>query len=522
MNFIGDADAGAMLTWLGFDEGTGGLFPGFGPGGAATFALDLEDGYSITWRWPTSIIKTRSGKEQRASRNDRAKESYEGRAYLFGQRAVDTRAVLARSAAQGSAFLLGLPHEALSMRLASSGTTVYVHTTERDWMNPGQRAVCVWRDPDDPETVETQDVTIQSTTADTITVDTAPGNAGQLGAEIMPAMAVYLEPEQAFPRWRTRAESWQFQARAALFDFAMTLHSLDLGPVTAAAGLENATVTAKTNLAADIVFKLVNEPSVAATGELSEEEIAGQIWVVFAYLENVTTIGDMVTALQASTYVVLSGATNLAETLTVADESLDAYVLSGGATQGPVGTGVTVETYASHPVWTFDLDNDGEIIDSIHALTEVIDHGGVPYAVGSADQADWGRTVIASGELGADFQWLKLFMATIKGPAKAFWLSTRRDDLPFVSKAAGTVTVSGDVGAWFPSQRQHIEIVETSGTITRAEITVATNNGNGTYTLTIGTTLATSDVERVSWLELVRFTRDEFTVEIDAEGWTLT
>lgn len=522
MNFIGGADAGAMLTWLGFDEGEGGLFPGFGPPGAATFALDLEDGYSVTWRWPSSVIKTRSGKEQRASRNDRAKESYEGRAYLFGQRAVDTRAVLARSAAQGSAFLLGLPHEALSMRLPSSGTTVYVHSTANsDWMNPGQRAVCVWRDPDDPETIETCDVTIQSTTADTIITDVAPGLAGQIGAEIMPAMSVYLEPEQAFPRWRTRAEAWQFQARAAIFDFAIALPSIALGANTVSAGLAAAVVTAKSFGQSTTVFALDNDVGYLAAGELREGTIGGEPLVIFGYRAGVTTIGDMVTALQSSTYVVLSGATDLAATLQAADDG-GGGTLSGGSTQGPVGTGAALTTYASHPVWTLELDSDGEITDSIHALTEVIDHGGVPYAVGSADQADWGRTVIASGELGADFQWLKLFMATVKGPAKAFWLSTHRDDLPFVSKAAGTVTVEGDVGAWFPLQRRHIEIREASGTVTRAEIAVATNNGDGTYTLTIGTTLATSDVEMVSWLELVRFTRDEFVVEIDAEGWTLT
>jgi hypothetical protein len=512
MNWLGGALIDWVADWLGEDDATG--IPGTSPGGVATFALALENGYTVTYRWPTDVIKTRSGKEQRISRNDAAKESYDGSVLLFGDQAVAARNSLARYAASGQAFLLGLPHEGMSMRLASSGTTVYVEdTTASDWMNPGQRVITMWIDPENPEIIEQADGVIQSTTSQTIVLDAAPGVAGAIGAIIMPAVPIYLEPEQAMPRYPTNAERWELRARAARCDFAMTLASLDLGPLTAATGLNSATVTARTEGSAPS-FQMVGDS--ADFGYLLEETGGS---VIFHFYPGFSTVEDLYAALLTSTLVAPTG-TYGTGTLGGSDE-VALTALSGGDTAGPVGTGASVTTYASHPVWDQPLDNESTITDSIHALTEILDYGGIPYSIGSADMADWGRAVQAHGTLGLEFQWLKLFLATVLGGQKAFWLSTHRDDLPFVSKATNTITVEGDVGAWYPSQRQHVEVVESSGTVTRAEITTGVDNGDGTWTLTIGTTLATSSVDRVSWLELCRFAGSDFPVTFDQHGWQI-
>ncbi len=519
MNWLAEwlygADEGHVLQWLGEDEDLT-VTPGSGPVGVATFVLELENGYTVTYRWPTDVIKTRSGKEQRISRNDRAKESYEGSILLPVDQAVSLRNTLARTAHLGSEFLLGLPHEALSMRLASVGTTVYVHTTTlSDWPNAGQRVIVARRDPDTGVTTSVEAV-VQSSTANTIILDVEPGTTGGIGGVIMPAQAILLDPEQAFPRYPTELERWEIRAMAASFGFAAELPSLALGPLTISAGLDSAIVSMRSTMA-QVDFALDGDPLHAADGEFFEVIFGGVPLVLFRYRPGVTTIQKLVDAMATSTYLDLTGVTSPASTLQVADE-MGESVLSVGAS-GPVGTGVTVATYDSRPLWDAYLENDGTITDSIHAMTEILDYGGIPDSVGSADAADWGRSVSVSGLHGEDFQWLKLFLATVKGRQKAFWLPTWRNDLEFVSKAAGTVTVSGDVAAWYPALRQHVQIVEVSGTITRAEIAASVDNGDGTYTLTIGATLATAIVESVSWIELARFSSDQFSVTFDAEGW---
>lgn len=509
MTWLAGALVDWAVDWLGEAATTG--IPGTSPGGVATFALALENGYTVTYRWPTNVIKSQSGKEQRIARNDAAKESYDGEVKLFGTQAVAARASLARHAANGEAFLLGLPHEAMSMRLASSSTTVYVDSTAAsDWMNPGQRVVTMWIDPENPETIEQADGVIQSTTAQTIVLDAAPGDAGTIGAVIMPAVAIYLEPEQAMPRYPTSAEAWNLRAHAATFDFARTLASLALGPLTAAAGLNAATVTARAE-GSSPSFQMIGDS--ADFGYLLEETATSTI---FHFYPGFTTVTELNAALSGSTLIAPTGTWGTG-TLDSGDE-VPLTALAGGEVAGPVGTGATVTEYASHPVWDLKLDNDSQVTDSIHALTTILDYGGVPQSIGTADQADWGRSVAASGNLGEEFQWLKLFLATVRGRQKAFWLSTHRDDLPYVSHAAEYITVEGDVGAWI-SQRSHLHVVD-SGVDVYCEITEAIDNGDGTWELYTDAAPFTAP-ETVSWLELVRFTQDEFSVEFSEHGWSL-
>lgn len=479
--------------------------PPTGPATVGTFSLDLENGYEVVFAFETDIIKARSGIEQRISKLDSPKESYKGSCILFGTAPAELRATFARNAAKGLPFALGLPHEEMSFRLPSVGAVVYVHdTTKSDWMSPGQAAL-VKRDG------VSVDVVIQSTTSNSITLDVDPGTLGLMGGVIMPRRAILLEPEQAFPRYPTEAERWEIDARATTFGFARALDTLALGPITVSAALDNVTVTARIP-GTTTYFELENGGAVGA-GELAEAFGV----VTFRFQPGVTTLANMASALAGSAFCALTGSYNGADTIAAGD-AFASTVLAGGTTSSPQGTGATLTTYLTRPVWDVDLENDGTVNDSIHAMTEIIDYGAIPYAIGTADHADWGRSMGYSGTHGPQYQWFKLFLATVKGRQKAFWLSTRRDDLPFVSKAAGTVTVDADVAAWWPAQRQHVEIKETSGTVTRAQVTAAVNNGDGTWTLTIGTTLGTSDVERVSWLELARFTSDQFVVAFTEFG----
>lgn len=524
MNWHANGDAGWSIDWHG-ETGSDGVIPGITPDGIGSFALSLENGYTVTYRWPTDIIKTRSGKEQRISRNDRPKEAYGGKAFLLGDQAVETRATLARSAAAGTPILLGLQHEeALVTAVDSTDSDLPVITigagamSECDWSNHGQRVFVVHEDSDD--VLRSAEAVVQDSDATTLTV--APDDADAFaevairGARIMPAMPVLLEPQQDFARYPLDAEIWNIRARAARFDFAMALASLDLGPLTAAAGLDSASVTARVAGSAP-TFQMVAD---AIAGETLEETATGVVIHFTPGPFAPSSVADIYALLLTSTLVAPTGTWG-AGTLDVADE-VPETALAGGDTQGPVGTGASVTTYAGRPVWDREINIRDTNTDSVHAMTEIIDHGGVPYSVGGADVPDWGRAVVLTNKQRDDWQWWKLFMATVKGPQKAFWLSTWRDDLPFVSKATDTITVEGDVSSWYPRHRQHLQIWETSGTFTRAEIADAVDNGDGTWTLDIGTTLASSSVRMVSWLELCRFEKDEFAVTFGANGFSLS
>lgn len=503
------------LDWFGRDASE--LVDGYGPSGLTTFVLDMEVGFKVRHSWITDIVPRRNGSEQRISRNDAAKQGYAGSSTLFADKVRDVRAKLARFAASGGTFLLGLQHEAMTLRADANGTTVFVHANAlalSDWgSKPGQRVVVARKSGGKTSFVN---AVIQSATANSITLDVAPGAIGKVGGYIMPAMAVYLEPKQTFARYPTKAESWKLAARAALTDFAPTLAKLELGPLTGSASLANVVIVSRRFglIGNTTTLSLLHSGAAPNAGQLTE--IDGEVG--FLFKAGVTTLGDLATALASSAYVRMTGAWNPVATLQLADQFAP-EALSGAADAGAVGTGAAITTYngdgTARPVWDRELKNEDTAEDSISSGAVIIDHGGAPYGLGTFEEPDWGRSVWLEGEQ-PDWQWFKLFTWTVKGRQKSFWLPTWRDDLTFVGKAPNTITVSSTDGsdffAWWPEQREHIQIVENSGTITRAKITAAVDNGNGTVTLTIGTTLATSSVKQVSWLELCRFESDSFDV----------
>jgi hypothetical protein len=483
--------------------------------GAATFALDLEQGYTVRFDWRTGIIPTASGIEQRSARNNRAREFYSGEAWLIGTAPMDVRTTLAKFAARAEPFLLALPHEELLITDDSSGVVVPVAADElalTDWARAGQRVV-VYREDDDGALDFVDDV-IQSVGAASITLGVDPGDRGLEGGRIAPARAIYLDPEQDFARFEHPEEAWQIKARAIDFDYARTLASLAIGPLTTAAGLDSASVVEKVP---------GSSPTLTVTfgaivgAELSES--AGAVTVYVRTLSPATTVEQFFAALSTSTIMAPAGTWGTGA-LTAGD-LFGPSQLTGGQAQGVVGAGASLTMYDGKPVWDWPIRVSGSVTDSIHALSEIVDTGGKPYGIGFADAADWGRAIALRSAERYDWQWFKLFMTQARGAQRTWWLPTHRNDLPFVSKATNVVTVTGDLNVWYPTQREHIQIEETSGTVTRAKITSAVDNGNGTWTLTIGTTLASSSVRRVSWLERCRFERDEIDVRFTAHGFEL-
>lgn len=490
-------------------------FGGYGPPGIATLALDIEDGFTITYSWATDIIQRRNGSEQRISTVQRPKQSYKGTAKLLSQLTRQARARLARYAASGSVFLLGLPHEALTLQADSLGFVVTVSSTFlalADWAQVGQRVVIRSRDLS-----QSIDAVIQSASGSQITLDVSPGAVGKAGALIMPAMAVYLDAQQDFARYRTNVEAWSIDAHAAIFDYALPRGSIDLGTVNAA--WAGAVIVARNaGVAGNLRFRLLSDPSATVTGDL--DETASEVDITIR--GGVTTLGQLAATLQnTSSFVTVTGA--FAGSAVISDLDVFETSLAGGSAIGAMGNGAALTFYAGHPVWDRGIQNDDTNSDPVQAMTELVDLGGIPVALGHADAPAGGRAVAMSGTW-PEFQWLKLFLATVRGQQRMWWLSTDRDDFTFVSAAGATLTVrsddESDIDAHFPKQRDRLQIVHTDATVEYVQILSYVDNGNGTLTMTLAGALASTSIRRVSWLDPAHFDSDTFEITFTAGGFS--
>lgn len=499
-------------------------FSGYGHPGSATFALDLESDFTVRHTWVTDIIKRYSGTEQRIAVNDAPKQTYDGTCVLQNSDPRKIRGYLARYIAAGSQFLLGLPYEELTLVADASGTTVYVNNTALllcDWAKIGQRVIVM-----DPDGVSTNAV-IQSAgdAPGEITLDISPGDLGRQYSRIMPGVPVFLDAKQGFIRHPLNAEQWKINARAALFDFAPTLARLALGPITASASLENVYFVSRVfGLRGNtIMVNFYEDSSYPAGGSFVESEYEVQI----LYQGGATTIGDIAALLETSSYIKLTGSYTPSDILPAGiGDRIDNVYLTGGEASGSIGTGATLTEYADRPVWDAPIQVDGTGTDSLQALTELIDMDGVPYVIGSADYPDWGRHMMLRSGSRAVWQWFKLFVATVRGRQRAFWLPSWRHDFTFISKDTNSIVVSteddSDFLAWWPAQRDQLQVIEADGTVTYTQITDAVDNGDGTATFTIDTTLASSEVLMISWLELCRFENDDFTISWKSHVFTYT
>lgn len=487
--------------------------PGTDPQGVATFVLESDA--QVTFAWRTGVFKSYSGKERRQNLIDDPAIRFEGKALLVGSRLRAVRSRIAQYAATGRAFQLGLPYEALTLRAASPATTVAVHSTTRaDWAVPGQRVVVRRFDGSAYQYVE---AVIQSVTSTTITIDETLGAVGALGAEIMPTIAVYLEPQQGFQRYVTPdgVEHWNIRARSAV------------------AGFTSVALTAQLALAGTAVGVVFYAPTAGVAGNSLQIQFVGDATtidsvdtstpnlLVYHFVPGVTTVLEMCSRIERTDFVRVTPF-NPADRSTSALQLTDAFAataLSGGADAAHCSWGLTatLTTFMGSPVWDRGVAVSGTADDSVHTMAEVQDLGGLPFAAGSAAVPDWGRRIALSRALLVEWQWAKKFLDTVKGRWKSFWLPTYRPDLVPVSKAAGTLTVESgesDVFAWWPLQRTTLAVRYTSGTWVYLQIADATDNFDGTVTLDITdeddnpVTLA-SVPELVCWLERCRLESDE-------------
>lgn len=497
-----------------------------GSAGVATFVLDLEDGMDVAFEWQTDIFKAYDGSEQRVALLEYPRRRISGQALLIGGGSVlRTRAQLARFAASGQPFLLGLPFEALLLTGDAASTTVTVAAgaiAACDWTNPGQRAIVLGTDRTALEAV------VQAASGVTIDLDIAAGAVGAAGGYIMPAIAVYLDPQQDFARYRTPdgIERWSITARAATFGFqksprASTLDIEATYPTTCGNWVGVILQAREVGIAGDAIRVEADNDSLSGAdfAEVGTD-------VTLRFQPGITTVGEMTALINANaTLIKCVGAWNEGAILGDGPPGADTFALTqlDGGSDGDYagdGTGAIVATHALRPVFDRGLLNPTTIDDAMQAMNEIVDFGGVPSNVGQAETPDWSRMISVDLPQDGEWQWMKRFLGTVRGRQRAFWLPTWRRDLVPVSSSPGELTIEGpsdDDGGfftWYPA-RTDIQIRQADGSITRATISAAVDNGDGTITLTTGVTLSGSPIEMVSWLELCRFESDAITIRFE-------
>lgn len=494
------------------------------PAGAATFVLDLEDGLAVTFEWQTDVFKAQAGSEQRREILDRPRRRFAGAALLI-ERLLATRAQLMRSAAQGQPFALGLPFEAMQLVADASGGSLTVSPTALsncDWANPGQRVVVIGRDRTLVEGI------IQGAAGSTIELDVSPsGETGKEGGWIAPIVAVYLAPQQGFERYRTPTgiERWKIDATAVAFGFSKS-------PVAASLDIEQS-IPGKDNLVGIVLqARATGADGNAIRVSFQDDAISGveieevSLDVTVRYIPTVTTVGELVAAINASsTLIKVVGAWN--ESFIVGDGGEDdTFALTNltGGSDGELaddGVGATVAQHAGRPVFDRGIVNTGTNEEPMQAMNDLVDLGGVPGNVGQADTPDWARAIVLDGDLNEEWQWCKAFLSQVRGRQVTFWLASWRADLFEVSSGGSTITIqTNDFFTWYP-RRRHVQLLHTDGTRAYFTIANAVDNGDGTTDIEIDDALSATPIEMISWLELARLEQDAVTVTFTAGRFTL-
>lgn len=498
-------------------------------------ALVLEGEATVRWKWETGIVKPFNNTvERRSNHRDDPEQLYDGRTLLVGSQVRAARTQLATHAALGRAFLLGLSYEGLVGRPgeAATGVSLPVHAAALalcDWAVKGQRVIVRHLlNGSVASTIQNVDLINGA-----IEIATAPGVKGAAGFHVMPAMSVYLEPQQGLQRYAVKMEDaierWLIKARAAVPGFMRGAVSarLVLDGLADSGVLDGLYYEARTPGTGGNAITVKHDDG-AGGGGVEVIDIDAST-VLVRYTGDTTTVQQLIDACeQGSSLVRLRGTYNGADIVAAVTDTFPPTALSGGlnAAVADVGAGATLTTFFDRPVWDQGIRVEGTAGDSVTSMAGVETLGGLPFTAPTTDLADEGRYIGIKRPLGAYFQWFKLFCWTVKGSWRSFWLPRHAPDLIWESTGAGTITVSdsdesdGSFASWYPRRRQCLQITTTAGVITYARITSAVKSGDS-YVVSIvddaGNPITiVGTVRQVCWLDLVRLERD--VVEVKFKG----
>lgn len=192
-----------------------------------------------------------------------------------------------------------------------------------------------------------------------------------------------------------------------------------------------------------------------------------------------------------------------------------------------VGNGASLTTFDSLNVFNRPLSINGTAQEGNIGAVELVEALGVWSATEHRGYSDVIRDHQVYLGTQAEKQWIKKFYDTVRGRQVMFLAPTWRPDLLPSAQPNGTTSfvvnsASGYVANWFPSlAHRRLQINFSDGSFTYRKVNSCVDNGNGTQTLTLATSLsnpAFTTTISASFLEQVRFRDDELNMV--TEGYT--
>ena len=417
------------------------------PAGAGVLALMMSGQVTVTYSFGVKVNKDQSGLERRTNNLGVPNEKYEGEAMIADSDLRLLRSLLERAAAQGSIFQLGLPYEELTLIADPAANIVNTtNTVFADWAVPGQRCLIV-----SPGEEVFSDV-VQAADSSRIVIVGNPGDIARSGGRIMPTVPVLLDATQNFLRFPSPdVETFQIVAYAAMtgFNVAPVAAILQLGPITTSGVLDGLTFVARLPGAAGNLITVQFEATTLGFGinlELDEDLLTSHVLLKFR--AGVATVQDLITFMGFSALLTFDvGSYNPDDVLSSGSDEFVPHNLAGGsdAEDGEIGGGSTITMFDGVPVYDRGLVVQTSATDMIHALTTLVQLGGLPSNSSDANIPDWGRDICFESEDSEERQWFKRFIFTVRGPQVAFWLPTYRADLIVDSFTDGDVAVAASL-----------------------------------------------------------------------------
>jgi hypothetical protein len=468
-------------------------------------------------RWDTDVFSAYDSSERRIAPRRNPAQVIEGEVCLVGDQRTSLRSMLRRYAQLGKPFLLGLAHEGVP--IVEQGT-LFVKPTRNDleWMTGGQKVMIVPIDED----VEPQVVTILSVTNDGyVEVDESTAATAKRGANLVPVVSVLLEPRQSFDRFPVNAEVWHVTARRA--DFGWThAATLDLSTLDVTSNLQGITFTSRVSGDQGNLIEMTltdeEDPVDPFLDEANNESIAN-------VKDSATTLGELAELYETSLYVRMSGTYDPSYVIAHGDDMFSHASLTGG---GVIDTGeltASVDTFENIPVWDRLLQtSDDQVVDSIHALTEILDLGGVPAIIGPSIAPAWGRQIILARHDMNEYLWLRKFLQTVRGQQVAFLVPTWREDLRASGDADGSTTLVieaafGEFTTWYSASYSYLQILQGS-TVSYLYIESYEQTSPTEISLTVRGDLPSGPIDMISWMELCRFETEEFVITFENHNFS--
>lgn len=173
------------------------------------------------------------------------------------------------------------------------------------------------------------------------------------------------------------------------------------------------------------------------------------------------------------------------------------------------------------PVWNIPFKVDQTSARTIDSGSEILDRGGSISAFGQLASSDIARQVEFTVRDDYARQWVKAFLGYARGQQCSWWLPTWKPDFTVIGDASTanlTFSFPDYIGQWFASTaHQWLQLLMADGSIHYAWASSPVDNGDGTQTVTLDNAFVGA-IARISFLELVRFAQDDFTIKWRAGG----